>query len=373
VRGNRGRASRAGRLGLPLIWVICVVLVGVGAGSFSRGAWAATPSAYASAVLADNPSLFWRYGEKDGTRIADASGHGRDGEYVVDNFVNAGVSLDVSGALANDSDTAFGHGTTYLYYGAAFARLSSAAGLPSGNAPRTVEGWTRFSGSVTLARWGGFAVYAQDRALTIDVGAGQRLAIPIDDRELNTGKWHHVAVSYNGSRFTGYVNGEPVGHVDAPAPLATETDGRLEAGVISSNANGYFDELAIYPTALDAATAARHFTASGNSKPTAPGDVHATASDSQPNRISVSWSAATGGAPPAEQGVEHYLITAYAGSAARATKAVSRGQTETALSGLLAGEYTVAVRAVNAFGIGSPATSATVAVAGATDSYAASA
>src|SRR3712207_631027 len=111
---------------------------------------AAAPQAYRTSVLAADPALYWRYGETEGTTITDASPHARHGSYVVDNFVNEGVELGRPGALADDPDTAFGKSSTYLYYGATFARRASAAGLPSGDQPRTVTGWTRFTNTVVL-------------------------------------------------------------------------------------------------------------------------------------------------------------------------------------------------------------------------------
>ena len=66
--------------------------------------------------------------------------------------------------MKGDDDPAFGHGTTYLYYGATFARRFTARGLPGGNAARTVEGFVRFNRNVRIARWGGFAVGASTKA-----------------------------------------------------------------------------------------------------------------------------------------------------------------------------------------------------------------
>ena len=46
------------------------------------GSLAATPSAYAAAVLLDTPLAYWPLTEPSGTVMADASGNGRDGTYV---------------------------------------------------------------------------------------------------------------------------------------------------------------------------------------------------------------------------------------------------------------------------------------------------
>jgi hypothetical protein len=51
-------------------------------------------------VLADNPSLYWRFGEKSGTTAEDATANNRDGTY------GAGVTLAQSSLLTGDADTA---------------------------------------------------------------------------------------------------------------------------------------------------------------------------------------------------------------------------------------------------------------------------
>ncbi|MGH2899996.1 MAG: LamG-like jellyroll fold domain-containing protein, partial [Solirubrobacteraceae bacterium] len=329
------------------------------------------PVTYLSSILADAPSLLWRYGERSGARIADSSGHGRDGRYVLDNFVNDGVLLNRPSALANDPDTAFGKADTYHYYGATFARALKADGLPGGNTERTVECWLRFSNTVVLASYGGFAVTATSRALSVS-GAGGGVSIPVADLSLTDGRWHHVAVTYDGARFTGYVDGGRVGSADAPAAMTTTTAGGLEAGAIpTGQSSGYFDELAIYPSALGAARVRAHFDDSGNSLPSPPPDLQVAATAAQPNRISVSWSPSTGGAPPDQRVVESYVVTAYTGAQVRGSKSVSGAVSQAVLTGLPGDrDYTVKVHATNGFGAGADATSATVRVAGAHETYA---
>ena len=70
---------------------------------FGRGPAASTealsvsgaPQTYAAAITNSRPNLYWRFGDRSGTRVADASGAARDGQYVLDNFVNEGVDLNV--------------------------------------------------------------------------------------------------------------------------------------------------------------------------------------------------------------------------------------------------------------------------------------
>ena len=75
-------------------------------------------------------------------------------------------------------------------------------------------------------------------------------------------QWHHIAVAYDGESFTGFVDGTAVGAVMAAEPLATDTDGPFEAGIIASgDSQGHFDELAVYPGALTASELRGHLRA----------------------------------------------------------------------------------------------------------------
>jgi uncharacterized repeat protein (TIGR01451 family) len=327
---------------------------------------------YAGTVAADGPALWWRYGEPGGTLVADASGRGHDGRYVLDNFVNNGVDRGVVGALANDPDPAFGRGgSTYHYYGATFARALDAEGLPGGDEPRTVEAWVRFNNTVVLARWGGFSVGAVGNALTI-TGAGPEQRIHVTELSLTDGRWHHVAVTYDGERLTGYVDGARVGDVAAPEPMATPTSGGFEAGIIpTGQSNGFFDELAVFPAALTDEQVAARFVASGNRRPDAAPDVVATTSPAFPNRVSVSWSPASAGAPASQQAVEHYRVVARRGDTVHGAVSVAGNQTQVVVSGLPAGDgYVVEVTGVNGFGYGAPSPAAPVEVTGAERTYA---
>ena len=108
-----------------------------------------------------------------------------------------GVELGVPGALANEDDRAFGHGTTYLYYGAWFSRRFSAPGCPPATSRGPSRAGVRFDRAAWLAQWGEFGVGAEGRALLIQ-RRRQRPRIPFDALELNDRRWHHVAVTYDG-------------------------------------------------------------------------------------------------------------------------------------------------------------------------------
>ncbi len=122
-----------------------------------------------------------------------------------------------------------------------------------------------------------------------------------------------------------------------------------------------YDELALYPRALDAATIAAHFAASGNAKPAAPANLSATTAN---NQLTLKWDAPAAGAPAGERAVDHYLV-----EAPGAAQFVAGDQTAATLSGLPAGTTHVTIRAFNGFGEG-PAGTLDVDVPGAATTYA---
>ena len=200
------------------------------------------PSAsYPNTVLADGPSVYYRLGEASGTVAKDSSGNGVDGTF------GSGAVLGVAGAIAGDSNTAVsGNGT---------AVTALASSLPAGSSPRTLEIWYKAS-DLSANSWPIMSYGAganQGIALHFDVGDGQaQLAIsndlgntvsfplPFDDS-----LWHLYDVTYNGTKVTGYVDGQAIG--TAALPLNTTPAGTsLDIG----GGTGSYDEAAVYPTAL---------------------------------------------------------------------------------------------------------------------------
>ena len=96
------------------------------------------------------------------------------------------------------------------------------------------------------------------------------------------------------------------------------------------------------PRALDAATIAAHFDASGNAQP-------ARARERPRDRRRQRGHASTGPRPPAPPRraapVDHYVVEAWQGTTLRGAQAVDGARTTATLSGLPAGAYTLKVRA----------------------------
>lgn len=224
-------------------------------------------STYASTVVADAPSHYYRLGETSGTVIADSSGHDRHATSHI-------AYLGYPGALANDTDKAVYFYAAYegwwSHYNAYIVGQSgSEAGLATGNTARTVEGWVKTgSSNLPLAAWGAganeFAVRVEQTSVGIYRGSVVT-QLPAD-RILNDNAWHHVVVTYDSTTATLFVDG--VERSSAALPTLTTEASPPSLGYYFDNAAaGLLDEVAIYPTALSARQVYDHFEVVARSAP----------------------------------------------------------------------------------------------------------
>jgi hypothetical protein len=324
-------------------------------------------STYVSTVLGDRPSVYYRLGDATTAVMADSSGHQANGVYNPSN-----VTLGVAGAIPGDADTAIGDQGHCCGYATAWAAL------PSSNAARSAEVWLQSSTASPCCKPWGLMSWGQpgtDQAFSVieanpsmlEVSAFEDdhyflLPYPIDDRS-----WHLVAVTYDGSTIQVYLDGLLIGSgtfngpLDTlPGPLQVGTDVSGNSALIDAN----LDELAVFPTALSAAQVAAQFNASGYNRPTAPTNATAVAGT---NQATVTWSPASAANAP----LRGYLVTALRGATRVNSVAVAATATSTVVSGLAGGTtYSFEIQAVNAYGLGPPATTATATPAGASSTYA---
>jgi len=329
-----------------------------GASPTSAPSTASTPSGgastYASTIIGDGPAAYYRLGDPSGTLAADSSGNGRLGSY-------AGGSLGLRGALVTDPDTS------------AHSVISApSSGLPVGNASRSVEAWintTAANAGQGIVGYGWNPSYSYHETFQVVLAGNNQIQLVDggDDRyfnapyALNDGTWHHIIVTYDGILATAYVDGQTLGG-QALSSLNTvlDTNGLVMGQAFWCCGGGTFygalDEVAIYPGALTFAQITNHFSSSGNSRPTAPTGVSATAGL---NQVTVTWTAATAssGAP-----VNGYIVSAYNGTQAANSLGVSGSTTSATITGMQASvPVTFKVVAVNRFGYG-PASAASAAV-----------
>ena len=327
-------------------------------------------STYAAAVEANAPAFYYRLDESSGSTMSDSSGAGRNATY------QGGVGFGASSALANESDAAVApNGNTAGIY-------SSGAGEPTGAAARTVEGWIRTidAANQDLVSWGtgtgqGFGMMVGYSGAAIGAVTDNNDHWFTTPRRINDGNWHMFDVTYDGNvTVTAYMDGQSLGSQQWGSPLNT-VQGTLDVGGTAwlnggdqiRNTNNGLDEIAVYPAALTATQIAATFTASGDTRPTAP-VVSATAGM---NQATVSWSASTASVPTDETAVQSYVVTAYLGSSPKTSEAVPGTSTSLTMTGLVGGSaYTFQVTGTNAFGVGSAGTSNAVTPTGASSTYA---
>jgi RHS repeat-associated protein len=312
-------------------------------------------STYASTVLGDSPSVYYRLDDSSSI-AADSSGNARDATY-------SGGSQGSGGALVGDSDTAVTNSVV---------TENVAAGLPLGASARSLEIWMKQGGDGALMGYGtsggGSQIYMyvnNGNQLTFDPGAnGQSFTAPYP---IENNTWHHIVASYDGTSVTMYLDGQSLGTkavtVNTTAGSALLLGRNPWCGCFYNN--GTLDEAVVYPSALNATQVMNHFNASGNGRPSAPGNVVAVPGT---NSATISWTT-----PPSNAGspIFRYLIRSSSGGKDQNSVAVSGSSTSYTMTGLQGGaSYTFAVSARNQSGDGTVAVSSSITPKGAVATYA---
>jgi hypothetical protein len=306
--------------------------------------------------------VFYRLADTDQGVLADSSGNGATGSYT------SQPSLGQPGPLASDPATSIssnGNGPA----------ASGHPSLPLYAQPRTVEGWinTTSGGSQFLAGYGvegqneGFAVVVQPNDVIVS-GFNDDLTFN-SSAILDDGNWHFVVATTNGASATAYVDGVSLGTQNFTGTLNTlpSAQGFL-IGADAQGCCGFFSgglaDVAVFPSALTAATVTAQFAASGLSRPPAAGSPTATAGA---NQATVSWQAPSGSDPA----VTGYLVTALKGGTPVNSVSVPASARSTSVTGLAGGTaYSFQIQAVNEYGTGAAATTATVTTTGTASTYA---
>lgn len=321
---------------------------------------------YPAAVLADSPAAYYRLGEAAGVSLgADSSGQGVLVQY------GTGSTRATAGALGTlDPDlgvTANG--------GCCVA--TSRPTLPLFDNPRSVEAWVKPADNSGrwIAGWGrnenetSFNVGVAGASILVD-SYNDQLSFPLSRTLSGDGSWHQVVATAAGTQVSVYVDGQPVGTKSFANPMDTINDSGLVIGAFENGGGAFYgglDEVSVYPSVLSATAVAAHFAATGFQRPAAPTRV--VASDGGDNEAVVSWAAG----PLTNPAISRYVITAIAADGSRSTSAVVTGaKTAARVTGLPGGaDYTFAVAAGNAFGLGPEAISDSATIGGPELPYAA--
>lgn len=226
-------------------------------------------AAYANAVTADAPSLWYRLGEASGTVAVDSGSGKKNGVYT------GSPTLGVPGALNCDTNTAVSfNGTT--------SQVTSTAAAQTAPLAFSLEFWfsTTTGGGKIIgfgnSQTGTSSSYDRQVYLTntgqivFGVYSGATKTITSPSTYLD-GKYHHVVATLSPTGGTVlYVDGVQVG-ADTTSKLAEVNTGWWRVGYDNlagwplqptrSYFTGSLDEVAVYPTALSAARVAAHYNA----------------------------------------------------------------------------------------------------------------
>ncbi len=228
---------------------------------------------YGAAVYADEPDLYWRFAETDGTKALDSGKSLNDGTY------RNGVSLGAAGRIAGNAAASFAGdddlvssdaqvSNPTVYSEEVWFKTTSTAGgkiIGFGDNPAGTSG-----------SYDRHVIMFNDGRLMFGVWTGFANVIETPSA-YNDGGWHHVVASQGPGGMKLYVDGVLVGtnpQVNAqPYSGYWKVGGDTTWGGTSSNyLSGTLDEAAIYSYELSAARVSAHFSAGGgvlNQDPTA--------------------------------------------------------------------------------------------------------
>lgn len=237
-----------------------------------------TSDAYAKAVLADQPAVYYRLGDASGSKMCDASAGKDDGTYGI-----KGITYQQPGALQGIKDTAIAadgtgnpatsdgnspvFGSVDFSLEAWFKTTSKqdqilvdigqgGAGRIAGIGPSSAPG-NSLCGGVSNAI--GFDTY--DGYVTADAGAA---GVNVFD-----GNWHYAVGAYTaagGGSVDIFLDGKLLKSAkiaDAPATSVVRVGYWIDA-VCNSPFAGSLDEVAIYHSALTSQQVKAHYAAAGH-------------------------------------------------------------------------------------------------------------
>jgi autotransporter-associated beta strand protein len=245
----------------------------------------AAPTAYANAVLADSPYLYYRLGEVSGTAGADSSGNTRNGTYA------GGFTLAQAGDIASgssDNAVLFDGTSGYVTTGASAESFgTNMAHCSFEFVFKTASGYTTAGELAGVYNGSGgqdnFHITLNENATGAAVTNEIRFYVGNDDADYNAvyftdatvfdGNYHHLVYVNVSGTMTAYVDGvaqtthasaagtvTPFVTLTHPFYIGAQNNGNNGAGQ-APFAAATIDEVAFYPVALTAQQVAAHYNA----------------------------------------------------------------------------------------------------------------
>ena len=240
---------------------------------------AAPADAYGKRIFDDDPTLYWRLNEANGSVAADSGPLGNTGSYF------GPTTGGQSGAVAGTTNkSVLFQSPSQVNSDAIFTSPSTYSTELWFSTTTTVGGKLIGFGSSKEGQSGNYDrhLYMQDDGrLVFGTWTGQTNTITSSDA-YNNGQWHHAVATQSAAGMVLYVDGVSVG--TNPQTSAQDYSGYWKIGGDSTwgSSSAYFDgkldEVAVYPTALSASTVGDHFrigtgAAPANTAPTAAFDL----------------------------------------------------------------------------------------------------
>lgn len=238
--------------------------------SGSRAALSAASDPYASAVLGDAPTAYYRL-DDTGTTVLDSSGNGLNGT------AGSSVTESAGDLLSSSADAAM-----------AFPGSKTAAGIVSApqntllqpSASVSIEAWLRFStapSTYTVAvaygsdsNYAPYDLYFVSGKIAAQFYLSSGVAVVTSPTALTANTTYYVAATYDGTAARLYVNGALAGSTEKTGTLTGYTAGfgvgiGDDAALSDPAFNGTIDEVAIYAGKVLSATQVQNHYSAGTS------------------------------------------------------------------------------------------------------------
>jgi hypothetical protein len=227
-----------------------------------------------SAARAQSPSAHWRLGEASGTVATDVAG-GAHGTYL------GGPGLGARGALSFDPDPSV-----------RFDGVDDEMQAPA-SAAGTLEGWFFWEAGVALMRdstvSGGWILAFDSGGNVAYRAGGVTFATSLSTADVRGG-WHHVALTVGAGATAFYLDGGLVHSGTAGSAAPVMPWHVMRNGTTSQYTGGRADEIAVYGSALPAATIRARFEAGRDIADTvAPATPTALTATARLGRVELEW------------------------------------------------------------------------------------